>query len=322
MEYWGVRYSITPKLHHSIAFMARTNITEETSAYYPPRAGWYSPLFAFGASVRRRLALDRIHLPQRMTVIGLVASFLVPGMGVYLRGPRLWRWAGFAGYGLLLLAFFAGFGYRAGNMAFGLLLSIHVTGFVYYCQPLLGNEPLQSRLVFTLLVLIAGLLFYMPARSYIQRHWLTPLHVRGNVLIVQRLAGAHGIKRGDWVRYSLKDAGMEEYAGGMVQVQDGYCWGLVLAGAGDRVVFSADSFKVNGEAQPLLPHMPGSGEVVVPEKHWFIWPNLDISGHGYVGEGAISSAMVQLATVSEKQVVGTGKPFQRWFWRQQMKATP
>ncbi len=303
--------------------MARTNIAEEASPYYPPRAGWYSPLFAFGASVRRRLALDRIHLPQRMTVIGLVASFLVPGMGIYLRGPRLWRWAGFAGCGLLMLAFLAGFGYPAGNMAFGLLLSVHVTGFVYYCKPLLANEPLQSRLAFTLFFLIAiGLLVYLPARSFIQQRWLTPLYVRGNVVIVQRLAGPHGIQRGDWIKYSLKDSGMTEYGGGMVQVRNGYCWGPVLAGAGDRVVFSADSFRVNGEARPLLPHMPGSGEVVVPEKHWFVWPELDISGHGYIGEGAISSTMVQLATVSEKQVVGIGKPLQHWFWRRQIKTTP
>jgi hypothetical protein len=303
--------------------MARTNITEGTSAYYPPRAGWYSPLFAFGASVRRRLALDRIYLPQRMTAVGLVASFLVPGMGVYLRGPRLWRWAGFAGCGLLMLAFLAGFGYRAGNMAFGLLLSVHVTGFVYYCKPLLANEPLQSRLAYTLMALIAiGLLVYLPARSFIQHHWLTPLRVQGSVVVVQRLAGSHDIKRGDWVKFSLKDPALNEYHDGMVRVQDGYCWGPVLAGAGDRVVFSANSFRVNGEARPLLPHMPGSGEVVVPEKHWFVWPDLDISGHGYVGEGAISSTMVQLATVSEKQVVVIGKPFQRWFWRRQMKATP
>ena len=303
--------------------MARADANETGLAYYPPRAGWYSPLFALGDSVRRRLALDRIRLPQRMTVIGLVASFLVPGMGVYLRGPWLWRWAGFAGCGLLLLAFLAGFGHPAGNMAFGLLLSIHVTGFVYYCNPLLANKPLQSRLLFTLLFLIAiGLLVYLPARSFIQQYWLTPLYVRGNVIIVQRVADPHGIKRGDWVKYSLKDPGMNENDGGMVRVRNGYCWGPVLAGAGDRVVFFADSFKVNGEARPLLPHMPESGEVVVPEKHWFIWPELDISGHGYVGEGAISSTMVQLATVSEKQVVGIGKPFQRWFWRRQMKTTP
>lgn len=303
--------------------MARPNIETVHSEYYPLRARWYSGVFTLANTIRRRLALDRIQLPQRMTVIGLVASFLVPGMGVYLRGPWLWRWAGFAGCGLLMFAFLAGFGYPAGNMAFGLLLSIHVTGFGYYCKPWLANEPLQSRLAFTLLFLIGiGLLVYLPARSFIQHRWLTPLYVRGNVVIVQRLTGPHSIQRGDWINYLLNDSGMNEYGGGGVQVRNGYCWGPVLAGAGDRVVFSANSFAVNGEARPLLPHMPESGEVVVPEKHWFVWPELDISGHGYIGEGAISSTMVQLATVSEKQVVGIGKPFQRWFWRRQIKATP
>jgi hypothetical protein len=303
--------------------VARPNIETVHSEYYPLRARWYSGVFTLANTIRRRLALDRIQLPQRMTVIGLVASFLVPGMGVYLRGPWLWRWAGFAGCGLLMFAFLAGFGYPAGNMAFGLLLSIHVTGFGYYCKPWLANEPLQSRLAFTLLFLIGiGLLVYLPARSFIQHRWLTPLYVRGNVVIVQRLTGPHSIQRGDWINYLLNDSGMNEYGGGGVQVRNGYCWGPVLAGAGDRVVFSTNSFAVNGEARPLLPHMPESGEVVVPEKHWFVWPELDISGHGYIGEGAISSTMVQLATVSEKQVVGIGKPFQRWFWRRQIKATP
>jgi hypothetical protein len=92
--------------------------------------------------------------------------------------------------------------------------------------------------------------------------------------------------------------------------------------AGDRVEFFMNAFMVNGQAQPLLPHLPPSGVATGPEKHWFVWPELDISGHGYVGEGAISSTMVQLATISENQVVGIGKPFQRWFWRQQIKATP
>ena len=95
------------------------------------------PLFILGAAVRRRLALDRIHLPREITLVGLVAGFLVPGLAVYIRGPRLWGRAALAGCGLLLLFFIVWFGHPAGNFAFGLLLSIHVTGFVYYCSPLL-----------------------------------------------------------------------------------------------------------------------------------------------------------------------------------------
>src|SRR5271165_1445407 len=110
--------------------MAKT--VETDSAYYPPRARWYSPLFYLGGAMQRRLVLDRIHVnwPRTMTFGGVVVAFLVPGLGIYIRGSKLWGKAALAGSGLLLLAFIAWFGYRAGNLAFGLLLSIHVTGFV------------------------------------------------------------------------------------------------------------------------------------------------------------------------------------------------
>ena len=51
-------------------------------------------------------------------------------------------------------------------------------------------------------------------------------------------------------------------------------FGPVLAVPGDRVEFSTKAFSVNGVPQPLLPHMPAGGKLVVPENHWFIWPNL------------------------------------------------
>jgi hypothetical protein len=275
-------------------------------------------LFYVGIAVRRRLALDRIHLPREMTLGGLVAGFLVPGLAVYLRGSRLFGKAALIACGLLALSFVVWFGYPAGNFAFGLLLSIHTTGFVYYCSPFLRNEPFRSRMFFTLLSLIAiGGLFYAPIRSVIQQRWLIPLRVRGNVIIVHRLGAPHDIKRGDWVMYSQNSGQTgEAHNGGAVWVQAGFGWGPVLAMAGDRVKFSTNAFMVNGKTQPLLPHMPTSGEVVVPEKHWFIWPELDISGHGNVGEVNISAAMLQMATVSQEQFIG--KPFKRWFWRRQI----
>jgi len=54
----------------------------------------------------------------------------------------------------------------------------------------------------------------------------------------------------------------------------------------------------------------------VPENHWFIWPNLAITGNLNVGEASISSVMLQMASVPETQFVG--KPFKRWFWREQI----
>ena len=117
--------------------------------------------------------------------------------------------------------------------------------------------------------------------------------------------------------YSLSEgwAG-EAHHGGAVWVRAGFGWGPVLAMAGDRVEFSTNAFTVNGISHPLLPHMPVRRDGSVPENHWFVWPEFGISGHGNVGEGAISAMMLQLAMVSENQFVG--KPFKRWFWRRQI----
>jgi len=65
-----------------------------------------------------------------------------------------------------------------------------------------------------------------------------------------------------------------------------------------------------------LNHMAESDEAVVPEKHWFIWPELTIRGHGAVPETTLISTMLQLATVSEQQF--EGKPMKRWFWHRQL----
>ena len=64
--------------------------------------------------------------------------------------------------------------------------------------------------------------------------------------------------------------------------------------------------------------MPETGELIVPEKHWFVWPDFAISGHGNVAEAALSAALLPMATVSEDQFAG--KPFKRWFWRRQFSS--
>jgi len=283
------------------------------SPYYPPRARWYGFLFSFGSAIRRGIAFDRIRLPREMSFGGLIASLLIPGLGVYLRGPRVYGKAALAGCGLLFFLFIVFLGYPPGNYAFGLLLSTHVTGFVYYCSPWLVNEPFRYRIFFTIGVMLGlGLFIYMP----LQKHWLLPLRVNGHTVIVEKFALAHGIKRGDWVAYELSGYYFSNHGGQGVSDRTGLGLGSVLATAGDRVEFSTNNFTVNGVSHPLLPHMPASGSLVVPENHWFIWPNLAISGNWNVGEENISSAMLQIANVPEKQFIG--KPFKRWFWRKQI----
>jgi hypothetical protein len=286
------------------------------SPYYPPRARWHSPLFALGSSIRRHLALDRIHLPKGVTFWGLAGSFLIPGLGIYLRGPRLWGKVAFVACGLLFWEFIIWLGYPFGNYAFGLMLSIHVTGFVYYCSPLLTDMEFAARLLFTLTVLVViGGVVYAPTRSTIQGHWLIPLRVCGHVIVVQKLASADSIRRGDWIAYNLSGYVISVHGNRYAGDHSGLGFGPVLAIAGDQVGFLTNAFTVNGVAHPRRPHMPDSGTVIVPGNHWFIWPDLAISGHGNVGEADISAAMLERADVSENQFVG--KPFKRWFWRQQ-----
>ncbi|HEY1718684.1 MAG TPA: hypothetical protein VGH42_10400 [Verrucomicrobiae bacterium] len=293
--------------------MALNSSEKMTSPYYPRRARWYARIFYLGSAVRHGLALDRIRLPNEITVGGLVGGVLVPGLAVYLRGPRLYGKAALAACALLFLCFIVWLGYPVGNYAFGLLLSIHVTGLVYYCSPWLNHEPFQSRILFTIgAMLVLGLFLYTPLRT----HWLLPLRVNGHAVIVEKFVPAHDIKRGDRVAYRLSGYYFSNHRGNGVLNRTSLGLGPVLAMAGDRVEFSTNSFTVNGVPQPLLPHMPTSGNWLVPENHWFIWPNIAISGNWNVGEADISSAMLQMANVPEKQFVG--KPFKHWFWRQQI----
>jgi hypothetical protein len=264
------------------------------------------------------MALDRMKLPRTMKIGELIAGFFVPGLAVWLRGPWLWGQAALAGSATLLLIFIVWLGYPAANLAFGLLISLHCTGFVYYCNPLLVGEPFRARLGFTLLMLLAiGLFLYLPAQSFMQRHWLTPLRIHGHVIVVQRSFQTRNVRRGDWVAYTFDENNVgNNYHGGWVVLQNGLSLGPVLALPGDQVTFSNNLFSVNGIWQTNLPHMPSAGELKVPENHWFIWPNLGISGHGDVGEARISSALFGLSDVAEANFFG--RPMHRWFWRKQI----
>jgi hypothetical protein len=252
-----------------------------------------------------------------MTVGELVLGFFVPGLAVYFRGPQLWGRAALLASATLLLVYVVWLGYPAANMAFGMMISLHTSGFVHYCKPLMNEENFRSRITFTLLTLVALLLvIYWPAQALVQNHLLTPLSMNGKVFVVQRAFPSHAVQRGDCVAYSLPETSEgEAHNGGAVWFHGGAGLGPILAMAGDHVVFSGDGFSVNGVSHPGLPHMPQAGEWIVPEKHWFIWPNLAISGHGNVGEQRISETMLELADVSSTQYLG--QPFHRWFGRKQ-----
>ncbi len=216
------------------------------------------------------------------------------------------------GFGALLaLIFVRWLGYPAANVAFGLLLSLHATGLVYLLEPWLAGARFSMRILFSLIVLVTlASLLYLPIRNEIQAHWFTPLRVQGRVVVVRKHVSLGALQRGDLLAYEFGESASPGF-----NVQGGVGLGPVLALPGDLIRFSGATFAVNGQVRPSLEHMPAKGELLVPEKHWFIWPELAISGHGAVPADAISATLLQLGTLSEDQLLG--RPCQRWFWRRQ-----
>lgn len=288
-------------------------MSKPASPYYPPRARWYSPLCQLGNALRRRTHLDRIRLPAGVTLGQILKSLWWPGLAFCVRGEKLVGASLIGGSVLLAAVFIIWLGYPAANVAFGLLLSAHVISLGFLCSPWLAGARLRARFGFVVaLLLLLGLWVYAPLRNLLQARCLMPVRTNDRVVVVQRFAPVQSVQRGDWIAYTL--ASGRPVQG--VWVREGLGLGQVLAAGGDQVHFYTNGFAVNGILRSSLPHMPRSGEVVVPENHWFVWPDLAINAAGHAGEALISSTMLQLATISESSYLG--KPFKRWFWRRQV----
>jgi hypothetical protein len=297
-------------------------MSKVTSPYYPPRARWYAPVFYFLGGVQRTVALDRIHLPPSVTWLGLCKCFLIPGFGFYLRGPRILGKTMTGVVALLFLIFIVWLGYPIANIAFGLMVSVHVSGVVYYCDSFLREWQFQWRILFTIATLMAvGFLIYSPLRNAIQNHLLMPMKIGGRVVVLVKSFAADKIQRGDWVGYMMSGYRFSNHMGNGIWGDNVKGFGPVLAVAGDNVQFSTNSFSINGITQPRLAHMPQSGSLVVAQNYWFIWPTLNQSGNWNPSENDLSRAMLELANVPESQLAGKPsihwRPLKHWFWRKQ-----
>jgi hypothetical protein len=283
-----------------------------SSPYYPPRARWYSPVLGAFDRLHRSLALDRLNLAlgSGVNLAELVAGFLVPGLAFYFRASGIIGKAALVWAGLLVLMFFILLGEGWDTIIFGLLLSVHVSGFVFYCTPLLGSS-VWGRLAFTLGMLAAiRLLVYFPAQSFLETYGVTPLQWNGRVLIVSHIYSTKSIREGEWLAYTISGQGYE----GGVYIDSGLDFAQVLALPGDRILFSEHTYSVNGVPHPSLPHMPETGSLVVPQKEWFVWPNLAIRER-LNRESGLSEMLMRMALLREDRLIGT--PLQRWFWRRQ-----
>ena len=299
--------------------MHRASAEKMDSPYYPPRARWYSRLFIPWFAFQRALHLEKIRLPMGFTVGQVILSLLLPGFSLFVNGRKKVGAVFAALYVTSAACFVVWLGFPISSAGYGLMISVHASSLVFL-EDCAWRDKYEFGIRFALAgatLLLVWLAVYRPVANFAEAHWATPMLVQGRAMVMKPVRSGGAVRRGDLVLYSIdnNEAG-NAHGAGAVWVQAGLGWGPVLAVAGDRVEFSTNSFAVNGVEHPLLAHMPRSGQVVVPEKHWFIWPELAISGHGNVGEWAISATMLQLATVSESQVVG--RPFKRWFWRRQI----
>jgi len=244
----------------------------------------------------------------------MVLALAVPGFA-FLGSRRLLGVSVLVAYAFCLVFFLAALGYSLGNIAWGVAISLHAMSIIYLEGHWLSHARFRIRLGLAFCTLIAlWCLLYAPSLRYAQRHWVLPLRLADRVLVINLTSRTADLKRGDRVAYRIESGSLGGNHEGAVYLQAGFGVETILGLPGDHVRFTKDSVLVGGQVLPKAPHMPAEGEMVVPEKTWFIWPNLGISGHG-APETAVSAAMQRVALVPEPQLVG--KPFKHWFGRRQ-----
>jgi signal peptidase I len=215
-------------------------------------------------------------------------------------------------YVLTILVFLIWLGYPIANLVFGLMISMHVSSIIFLLNHWLSELSLVRRLLISLAILfVVSRLIYVPAMDLMEKHLAMPLRVRDRVVVANTMPGNRSIKRGDCVAYHFTGG-----SGHGVRIRDGYGLDPVLGMPGDLIRFGPTHFEANGKTFTRLAHMPTKGELVVPEKQWFVWPSLDTVMQRNVAEESISEAVLNSALVTKAQLIG--KPFRHWFWRRQV----
>ncbi len=196
------------------------------------------------------------------------------------------------------------------DIAFNLLIAAQVAGATHLIRPLLRTSQVPLQMVFSVLLFVALTQWlYLPARDLFYRTVALPLQVEDKVIIANPRASYVGVKRGDWVVYRITG-----YAAHGVRVNDGYGLQPVIGLPGDVIEYGSAGLTVNGRTSPPRPHMPEAGGLTVPEKHWFIWPQLHTGGYGN-NELVQADAYRKLALVNQESFVG--RSYRRWFfWKQ------
>jgi len=277
--------------------------------YYPPRARWYSGLGNLAYLASRKLGLDTLCRRLNISAPRLLLSIALPGYSCFVLERRRWGQAILACYCLAGVVSLIWLGHVVAHLAMGTMISLHVFSQLQLLTRWPSEMSSRTRIATSLGVLLAtSLLMYAPLRAVLERHCFLPLRVQDRVVVISPSAATGNVRRGDLIAYRIRSAWV-----GNTRLRAGYGMGRIEALAGDRIRFDEDAYTINDVTRARRAYMPRNLEWVVPQNHWFIWPDSAIKASG---NGDILPTVVQeLALVPESQFAG--KPFQRWFGRKQ-----
>jgi hypothetical protein len=255
--------------------------------------------------------------PAELTRRETCMCWLVPGFAFLKFGrPLMGKLTFLFCIGAVLLSI-SRIGTTSAIVAYGLIITIHAISILRFLEIAYqienfakketGHFVNTKRLFYTVaLTFILAELLYLPLQKQITKRWILPLEIQGQLIRVNACASPHSLGRGDMVAYHIPYEFASEATA--TPIREGYGIKAIFGIAGDRISFSSTAVFRNGAPFPRERGMPIQGEVIVPEKHWFIWPDFTISR----GDINMINFPLKQATVSETKFVGT--PFSHWLF--------
>jgi hypothetical protein len=282
------------------------------SSYYPPRARWYSRFYYLGRAFCRLLPFERIRLPGGFNLRQVFLALVLPGFVFFVRRrPRTGRII-LGAYFFLLAVAVVWLGSSAATLAYGLMVALHAVSMAHLVEAWLDLVEWGRRLLLVLFTtLLVGVLFYFPAQRWIQNELIMPLRIGNQTLMVFPDDRVDSLRPG-----AVRVFRFGGTIGRGIVLGQGLVVAEIRGEPGNHIRFDRGYYLVNDRAFAARPLMPQSGEWMVPENHWFIWPDSSIKVHGALpalDAGQLDALLREMAFVPSSRLVG--RPLRWWFWR-------
>jgi hypothetical protein len=281
-----------------------------SSPYYPPRASWQSGVYKFFSRLAYLNRAERFLSGTEISGGQALRSVLVPGYSFKLVGRKTLARCILLAWGAVGVIFLAMLGYSAANIPFGLMVALHMTGLIQLYRCLFVDASFKRRLAFAFCGALGVFVCYQAILDVVERIFVLPMNVNGQVVVINRLARTGNVKRGDIVAYSIEAARF-----GNIRFREGYGYAAVLGVAGDQIEFKPRYMAINGQMFSRTKLMPQDHSLTVPENCWFIWSDFHISIYGSGPEEYVKAGLLKAAIVPEGNFIG--RPFKYWFGRKQ-----